>query len=143
MEYSSEEIELFTTKYIDTSSNLFKPKSRLHYKWYSVKNDELIQYGLASKLFESNPEQIIFETYDHGKPTQVEVFFFDVDLNEINAIKLSNNWSIGKRLSDKTSDKKYQIFDPSGKEFIVELGSNLYSKVWKTILNKTTLNQFK
>lgn len=57
-------------------------------------------------------------------------------LKEINAIKLTNKWSIGKRISDIKGDKKYEIIDPNGLVSIIELGSNLYSKVWKGIIIK-------
>ena len=136
MKHTIEEIKLFEEKYIKLVCNLFKPKSKLHHKWYSVNSDVLNQFGTVTHLFGSNPEQIIFETYDHGKPSQVEIIFFDQNLNEINSIKLSNKWSIGKRISDNKSDKKYEIIDPEGVISIIELGSNLYTKVWKGILLK-------
>lgn len=136
MKKTQEEIKLFEENNIKRVSVLFKPKSKLHHKWYSVNKDVLNQFGTVAHLFASNPEQIIFETYDHGKPSQVEIIFFDNKLKEINAIKLSNKWSIGKRISDLRSDKKYEIIDPKGEVTILELGSNLYTKVWKGIISK-------
>jgi hypothetical protein len=136
MKLSESQIKEFESKYINRIITLFKPKSKLHHKWYSVNKDVLNQFGTVVHLFASNPEQIIFETYDHGKPSQVEIIFFDNKLNEINAIKLSNKWSIGKRISDIRSDKKYEIIDPKGEVKILELGSNLYTKVWKGIISK-------
>lgn len=32
------------------------------------------------------------------------------------------------------SDKKYEIINPNGEVRILELGSNLYTKVWKGII---------
>ena len=136
MEFSLMEPSNFEKDLIEKVTVLFKPKSKLHHKWYSVNNDILNQFGTVVHLFASNPEQIIFETYDHGKPSQVEIIFFDNNLKEINAIKLSNKWSIGKRISDIMSDKKYEIINPKGEVRIIELGSNLYSKVWKGLISK-------
>ena len=137
MKLNEAEIKDFETKYINLITELFKPKSKLHYKWYSVNNDTLNQFGTVTHLFASNPEQIIFETYDHGKPSQVQIVFFDNKLNEIDCIKLANGWGIGKRISDRSSDTKYEIVDPKGVLTIINLGSNLYSKVWKTLISKT------
>ena len=136
MKMTQADIKLFEENNIKRVSALFKPKSKLHHKWYSVNKDVLIQFGTVVHLFASNPEQIIFETYDHGKPSQVEIIFFDNKLKEINAIKLTNKWSIGKRISDIRSDKKYEIINPKGEVTILELGSNLYTKVWKGIITK-------
>ena len=136
MKETQEEIKLFEENNIKRVSVLFKPKSKLHHKWYSVNKDVLNQFGTVVHLFASSPEQIIFETYDHGKPSQVEIIFFDNKLKEINAIKLTNKWSIGKRISDIRSDKKYEIINPKGEVTILELGSNLYTKVWKGIITK-------
>ena len=136
MVYTKEKISSFEAKYLEQVTRLFKPKSKLHHKWYSIHNDVLNQFGTVTHLFASNPEQIIFETYDHGKPSQVEIMFFDNKLKEINAIILTNKWSIGKRISDIKSDKKYEIIDPNGLVSIIELGSNLYSKVWRGIIIK-------
>ena len=77
MKLNESEITEFETNNIKRVVPLFKPKSKLHHKWYSVKNDELSQFGTVTHLFGSNPEQIIFETYDHGKPSQVEIIFFN------------------------------------------------------------------
>lgn len=71
MKKTKEEIKLFEVNNIKRVSVLFKPNSKLHHKWYSVNNDILNQFGTVVHLFASNPEQIIFETYDHGKPSQV------------------------------------------------------------------------
>jgi hypothetical protein len=136
MEFSLMEPSNFEKDLIEKVTVLFKPKSKLHHKWYSVNNDILNQFGTVVHLFASNPEQIIFETYDHGKPSQVEIIFFDNNLKEINAIKLSNKWSIGKRISDNINDKKYEIINPQGEIRIIELGSNLYTKVWKGLIRK-------
>jgi hypothetical protein len=137
MKYDLLEIKAFESEYINRVTCLFKPKSKLHHKWYSVTNDVLNQFGTLYHLLASNPEQIIFETYDHGKPSQVEIIFFNNRLKEIDAIKLSNNWSIGKRIVDLESEKKYEIIDPNGVVSVVEFGFNLYSKSWKSIINKT------
>ena len=136
MKLNESEIINFEQKYINSVTKLFKPKSKLHHKWYSIKNDDLNQFGTINHLFASKPEQIIFETYDHGKPSQVEIIFFNKNLKEIKAIKLLNKWSIGKRISDKNNDKKYELIDPKGTITIIELNSNLYSKVWKGIINR-------
>ncbi len=141
MKLSESQIKEFESKYINRIIPLFKAKSKLHHKWYSVNKDILNQFGTVVHLFASNPEQIIFETYDHGKPSQVEIIFFDKKLREINAIKLSNKWSIGKRISDIRSDKKYEIINPNGEVIIVELGSNLYTKVWKSIISKMSTTE--
>lgn len=141
MNYSKEEIRLFEEKHVKQVCSLFKPKSKLHHKWYSVNKDNLNQFGTVEHLFASNPEQIIFETYDHGKPSQVEIIFFDNKLKEINSIKLSNKWSIGKRISDMKSDKKYEIINPIGEVIVLELGSNLYTKVWKSIISRMNKNE--
>ena len=97
MKMTQADIKLFEENNIKRVSALFKPKSKLHHKWYSVNKDVLNQFGTVVHLFASNPEQIIF---------------FDNKLKEINAIKLTNKWSIGKRISDIRSDKKYEIFNP-------------------------------
>jgi hypothetical protein len=136
MKLSDSQIKEFEDTYVNKITSRFKQKSKLHFKWYSVIDDKLTQYGTIKHLFDNNPDQIIFETYDHGKPCQVEIIFFDNKLNEINAIKLSNKWSIGKRISDTRSDKKYEIINPDGEVRIIELGANLYSKVWKSLINK-------
>ncbi|MBL7813256.1 MAG: hypothetical protein JNL57_13625 [Bacteroidetes bacterium] len=140
---NSEQIISFEKLAIDSVTPKFKKGRTIHFKWYGLKDDNLLQFGNIQSLFDSNPNQIMFEAYDHNKTPMVVVTFFNADLIEINCLEFSTGWKLGKRVSDINGDSQYEITDPKGVFKIVKLSSNLYSKAFKfNIIKYLKFNSF-